>query len=286
MAQAGMVGGLELASEREGRPYDLADHFIACAKLGRYLTVASNDRFVITDDFKKGEIINEASAVAAIYSKDPLVGVAALVPMAGSVESLTNKQRDKYERLFYLIAEQTLSSEVKQSAEALIQSRFRAAEIRAIEAELGDKVTPARRRYRQFLGVVRRLLDGQISASSFIEEFRAFTREVAGKLDFGIYSFALDTMFRSMRIPIAVKKLLTLEILKFPPLIRRELLSNVLAYPGQTRDLVRFVENLVAQHLEPDQVIQIDLLKDLKLRRFSMEAISALAVQSSLGALH
>ena len=93
------------------------------------------------------------------------------------------------------------------------------------------------------------MLDGQIAASSFIEEFRAFTREVAGKLDFGIYSFALDTMYRSMRIPVAVKKLLTLEILKFPPLIRRELLSNLLAYPGQTRDLIKFAENLIAQHL-------------------------------------
>lgn len=270
MTQAEALG-IELASDREGRDYDLADHFIACAKLGRYLTVASNDRFVITDDFRKGEIINEASAVAAIYSKDPLVGLAALVPMAGSVESLSTKQRDKYERLFHLIAEQTLSPDVKQSAESLIEHRFRAAEIRALEAELGNRVTPARRRYRAFLGVVRRLLDGQIAASSFIEEFRAFTRDVAGKLDFGIYSFALDTMYRSMRIPVAVKKLLTLEILKFPSLIRRELLSNLLAYPGQTRDLIRFVENLIAQHLDPEQVIQIDLLKDLKLRRFSME---------------
>jgi hypothetical protein len=285
MTQAEALG-IELASEREGRPYDLADHFIACAKLGRYLTVATNDRFVITDDFRKGEIISEASAVAAIYSRDPLVGIAALVPMAGSVESLTHKQRDKYERLFHLIAEQTLSPEVKHSAESLIEGRFRAAEIRAIEAELGNRVTPARRRYRQFLGVVRRLLDGQVAASSFIEEFRAFTREVAGKLDFGIYSFALDTIFRSMRIPVTVKKLLTLEILRFPPLIRRELVSNVLAYPGQTRDLIRFVENLLAQHLEPEQVIQIDLLKDLKLRRFSMEALSALAAKPSLAELH
>ena len=34
--------------------YDLADHFIACAKLGRYLTVASDTRFFITDDFLGG----------------------------------------------------------------------------------------------------------------------------------------------------------------------------------------------------------------------------------------
>jgi len=258
--------------------YDLADHFLACAKLGRYLTVASNERFVITDDFRREQpILHEAAAVAAIYSKDPLVGLAALVPLGGTISEMESRQRDKYERLFHLIVEQALSDEIKDSATALIESRFRASEIRALEAELGSRVTPARKRYRQFLSVVRHLLDGQIAANAFIEEFRAFTREVAGKLDFGIYSYALDTMYRSMRIPVAVKKLLTLEILKFPPLIRRELLSNVLAYPGQTRDIVRFVENMTVRHLNPEQIIEIDLLKDLKLRRFSMEAISQLA---------
>jgi hypothetical protein len=277
---------ISLSSERNGRAYDLADHFLACAKLGRYLTVASNERFIITDDFRGVEIIQEAAAVAAIYSRDPLVGMAALVPLGGGVERMTVQNRDKYERLFHLIAEHTLSPEVKGSAASLIESRFRAAEIRALEAELGSRVTPARRRYRQFLAIVRRLLDGQVSANSFMEEFRAFTRDIAGKLDFGIYSFALDNIFRSMRIPVAVKKLLALEIFKFPPLIRRELLSNVLSYPGQTRDLVRFVETLIAQHLVPEQVIQIDLLKDLKLRRFSMEAISALAAKSQLAPVH
>ena len=277
---------ITLSSEREGRDYDLADHFLACAKLGRYLTVASNERFIITDDFKGADIIQEAAAIAAIYSRDPLVGMAALVPLGGRVAQMTTRERDKYERLFHLIAEHTLSPEVKSSASALVERRFRAAEIRALEAELGNLVTPARRRYRQFLAVVRRLLDGQVSANTFMEEFRGFTRDIAGKLDFGIYSFALDNIFRSMRIPVAVKKLLALEIFKFPPLIRRELLSNVLSYPGQTRDLVRFVDTLVAQHLAPEQVIQIDLLKDLKLRRFSMEAISALAARSQLAPVH
>ena len=159
--------------------------------------------------------------------EQPLVLV--LLPLGGGVERLASRQRDKYERLFYLIAEHTLSPEVKSSASSLLESRFRLAEIRALEAELGSRVTPARRRYRQFLAIVRRLLDGQVSANSFMEEFRAFTRDVAGKLDFGIYSFALDNIFRSMRIPVAVKKLLALEIFKFSPLIRRELLSNVLA---------------------------------------------------------
>ena len=231
----------------ENKQYDLADHFLACAKLGRYLTVASDDRFVITDDFRKRDgVLPEAAAVAAIYSKDPLVGVAALLPLSGSIEKLETAQRDKYERLFHLIVEQTLSGDVKQSADALLESRFRQSEIRALEAELGDRLNPARLRYRDFLGVVKRLMEGQVSAKPFI----------------------------------------VLELLKFPPLLRREILSNILSYPGQTIDFVHFVETMVERHLEPDQTIQIDLLKDLKLRRFSMQAISALAAKSEGAAVH
>ena len=270
----------------QNKNYDLADHFLACAKLGRYLTVASDDRFVITDDFKKEGVIHEAAAVAAIYSKDPLVGVAALLPLSGSMQNLETAQRDKYERLFHLIVEETLSEDVKQSADALLESRFRQSEIRALEAELGGRVNPARARYREFLGVVKRLMEGQISAKPFIEEFNAFTADVAGRLDFGIYSFGLDSIFKSMRVSETVKRLMVLELLKFPPLVRREILSNILSYPGQTIDFVRFVETMVERHLDPDQTIQIDLLKDLKLRRFSMEAISALAANSQSAAVH
>ena len=90
--------------------YDLADHFLACAKLGRYLTVASGNRFVITDDFRDVNLIHEAAAVAAIYSKDFLVAQAALMPLSGSIATMQSSVRDKYERLFHLIEEQTLSS--------------------------------------------------------------------------------------------------------------------------------------------------------------------------------
>jgi hypothetical protein len=79
---------------------------------------------------------------------------------------------------------------------------------------------------------------------------------------------------------------MVLELLKFPPLLRREIISNILSYPGQTIDFVHFVETMVERYLDPDQTIQIDLLKDLKLRRFSMEAISALAAKSEGVALH
>ena len=288
MAHTGNIEhvNVEFAAVEKGRAYDLADHFIACAHLGRYLTVAGNTRFVITDDFKGSSIIPEAAAVAAVYSKDPLVAQAALVPLSGDIPKMNYRTRDKYERLFQLIEEQTLSKDVKRSARWLLESRFRESEIKMIETELGDKLSPARHRYRKFLSVVKRLMDRQIGTNSFVEEFNDFTRNVAGKLDFGIYSFCLDSIFRSLRVPETVKNLLVMEIIKFPSLIRRELISNILSYPGQTRDMVRFIDRLVSQHLDPESVIQIDLLKDLKLRRYSMEAISALAAKSGAAVVH
>ena len=88
--------------------YDLADHFIACAKLGRYLTVASDTRFFITDDFQDKHIIHEAAAIAAIYSKDNLVAEAALMPLSSEATKLTGSVREKYEKLFYLIEKNSI----------------------------------------------------------------------------------------------------------------------------------------------------------------------------------
>ena len=55
---------------------DLAEHFLLCSKLGRYLTVSDGSRFVITDDFRDVPVQHEAAAVASIYSKDLLVAQA------------------------------------------------------------------------------------------------------------------------------------------------------------------------------------------------------------------
>jgi hypothetical protein len=278
MTQPGNFPNEELLPD--GLGYDLADHFMACAKLGRYLTVASGSRFIITDDLRDETVLHEAAAVAAIFSKDTLVAEAALLPLSTSIPMMEVSKRDKYERLFCLIEQETLAPNVKESAQALIESRFRASEIRDLEAELGEKLSPARIRYREFLLVVKQLMERKISAKPFVDEFKGFTQDVAGRLDFGIYSFCLDSLFRSLEIPEAVKKLLVLELLHYPPLIRRELLSNVLAYPGQTMDFISFVANMIERHLEPTTVVEIELLKDLKLRRFSMEAVSALAEKS------
>ena len=255
---------------------NLADHFLTCAKLGRYLTVASGSRFIITDDLREKNFMPDAAAMAAIYSRDGLVAEAALLPLSQTIPIMDVAQRDKYERLFHLIGEQTLAGDVRNAAQSLIASRFRAAEIRDLEAELGNKLNPARLRYRDFLVVVRKLMVREISERSFMDEFKGFTQEVAGRLDFGIYSFCIDSIYSSQKIPVTVKKLLALEFLNFPPLIRRELISNILAEPGQTGNMADFVSAMIDRYLALETVIEIKLLKDLKLHRFSMEEISAL----------
>ena len=103
----------------------------------------------------------EAAAVAAIASKDVLGAQAARRPMGAGVEGMGISSRDKYERLFDLIAEQTLCAEVRGSAKAIMEARFREAEIRALDSELRDKLSPARMRYRTFLGVVKKMIDGK-----------------------------------------------------------------------------------------------------------------------------
>ena len=266
--QASSVGQREAQSRK-----DLADHFLGCAKLGRYLTVADNSRFIITDDFRTTPVVSTASAMAAIYSKDHLVAQAALLPLSEKAQRLSSRDRERFERLFVLIEEQALSDEVRSSAQAVRQTQFRAAEIRAIEVELGDRLSPARLRYRQFLDIVRKLMDRKITAGPFLDEFRGFTQEVAGKLDFGIYSFCLDRLFGSVRVPLKVKKLLVLELIKYPPLIRRELLTNILVYPGQVQELIGFVRHMVAEELGQGVIIEIELLKAFRLRQLSMDDI-------------
>lgn len=255
-----------------GQP-DLADHFLTCSRLGRYLTVYDGSRFVITDDFRDAPVLPEAAAMASIYSKDLLVAQAALLPLGGSVHKMSVLKREKYERLFQLIEENALSDVVRHSARDVLSAGFRNAEIRALEAELGDKLSPARIRYRNFLDVVKQLMDRKITAGPFLDEFREFTQAVAGKLDFGIYSFCLDSMFGSPRITMKVKKLLILEILQYPPIIRRELLTNILALHGAIRELTEFIKYMVATELGKNAAIEIELLEAFKLKRLSMEDI-------------
>ena len=263
---------LQPQAQAASGPSDLADHFLICNKLGRYLTVHDGSRFVITDDFRENDMGNaSAAAIATIYSKDPLVAQAALLPL-GRSGGMSRKKRRSYERLFELIEAQSLDPTVTRSAQHILQSGFREAEIKAIEADLGDKLSPARLRYRAFLGVVRQLLENKISAPAFLDEFQEFTRTVAGKLDFGIYSFCLDRIFGNPRIPMKVKKLLSVETLK---LIRRELITNLFVYPGQSQELISFVRGLIMAELEPSVVVEIELLETFKQNRLTVSDIEA-----------
>jgi len=262
---------------------DLADHFLQCSKLGRYLTVADGTRFVITDDFRTAPVISSASAIAAIYSKDVLVAQAALLPLSETAQKMSVREREKFERLFALIEEEALADPIKDSARAIREAHFRGAEIRALEAELGDKLTPARARYREFLGIVKKLMDRKVTAGPFLDEFREFTQEVAGRLDFGIYSFCLDRLMGSVRVLTKVKKLLVLEILKYPPVIRRELLTNILAFPGQEQELIDFVKYMIQNELGKTAAIEIELLEAFKLERLTVRDIEGSLAAAAAG---
>lgn len=260
---------------------NLADHFLACAKLDRYLTIETDVRFFITDDFINNSILHEAAAMAAIYSKDNLVAEAALMPLGGKLSTISGNGREKYERLFELIRNETLSDPVRARAENIIDSRFDSNEIRDLGAQLGSRISPARDRYKNFLSIVKKLMENNITSKPFIEEFRNFTDNVAGKLDFGIYSFCLDNMFKNIKISEDIKKLLLMELLSFPNLIRRELLSNLLSQPNQEAEFIEFTNMTLNQQLSPESVVEIIILKDIKMRHLSMDAINSLARENT-----
>jgi len=254
----------------EGHIPDLADHFMACAKLGRYLTTFDESRFIITDDFAPGNRVTRVAAAAgAVFSRDPLVAQAAVLPLGQAAMRLPNKDKAHFEELFNLIEEQALSDEVRESARSIVEGGFREARIRTIEAELGGKISPARIRYRSFLDMVRNLIEGRVSADGFRDEFLAFTHDVAGKLDFGIYSFCLDRLFANPTIPLKAKGYLVAEIVHYPPLIRRELLTNLLTTTGQDLALVEFTRHAIKRELDDMVATEIYLLEALKSSQLS-----------------
>ena len=70
-----------------------------------------------------------------------------------------------------------------------------------------------------------------------------------------------------------VKQLLVAEIVTYPPLVRRELLANVLTDTAQTTQLIRFAEMRIVTELGEQAAIEIELLKALKQRRLSVRDI-------------
>lgn len=252
---------------------DLADHFLECGKVGRYLTIADESRFVITDDFGSNRALTNISAAAAsVFSRDPLVAQAALLPLGFEASRIGGRDRERYEALFDLIEQAAFSDEVRTNAGSMLRASFRDARIRALEAELGGTISPARQRYRAFLDTICQLMEKKISVSGFRDEFLAFTKAVAGRLDFGIYSFCLDRVFMSEHVPLNAKGALVAELLLFPSLIRRELITNLLSQSAQDRELTDFVRTLIEQELDSETVVEIYLLVTLKTSRLSVGA--------------
>jgi hypothetical protein len=248
------------------RPTDLAAHFMECGALNTNLTVAPGERIVITDDFLDGSIGDIAAmSMAAIVARDAQVARAAIIPLGVAANRVDPRKRAKYERLFALIEDTAFDTGARESAEHLIAANFREAQIRELALELGGTVGPARARYRAFLEVVKRLIAKKISETSFLEEFLDFTRTVAGKLDFGIYAMCVDRLFTSERIPIVVKMSLFREVLRYPPLVRKELVTNLLSSPSAEPELIRTARAELAGELSRDQLHEIVLFTTLKM---------------------
>lgn len=247
------------------KPLDLAAHFMECGALNTNLSLAPGERLIITDDLLNGTVTDFAAmSMAAIVARDGQVARAAIIPLSVAASKVKPADRHKYERLFELIEETAFDDSVRESAEALIAANFRDSQIRELAAELGGTVGPARARYRAFLEVIKLLVERKISEGGFLEEFLEFTRAVAGKLDFGIYSLCVDRMFVSEHIPIMVKVSLLGEILKYPPLVRKELVTNLLSSPKAPRELVRHARNELGAGMSRAQVTEIVLFTMLK----------------------
>ncbi|WP_241911881.1 hypothetical protein [Telmatospirillum siberiense] len=231
---------------------------------------------MITDDLLNGTIADPAAlTIAAIVSRDGQVARAAMIPLSVAASGAGHLDRQRFERLFQLIEESAFDPAIRESADALIVSRFRESQIRELVDELGGVVGPARIRYRAFLDIIRMLVDKRISGAAFLDEFVEFTHVVAGKLDFGIYSMCVDRLFGSENVPLPVKTFLLKEVLRFPPLIRKELLTNLLSSTSAPTELVHLARGELAGVMSTDQIKEIVLFTTLKLAWQAQAALSA-----------
>ena len=253
---------------------DLESHFLECAKIGRYLTMVDESRFIITDDFGKNTTIGSiASAAVSVFSRDELVAESALIPLGLNANRVRTAGMGQYEELFNLIERTALSSQVRDTAQQVLKANFRISRIRDLEKKLNGLISPARMRYRGFLEIVRQLIEKRVSVSGFRDEFLEFTIAVAGKLDFGIFSYCLDRIFINSDIPLNAKGALIAEIIRFPHLIRRELLTNALSHPNQDRRLIEFIRETLESQLDNEAVVEIYLLVTLKKSNLSFDDV-------------
>lgn len=247
------------------RPHlDLAQHFMECGKMNANLTLAPGKRLVITEDLLERRVAPSALAMAAVAARDQVVARAALLPLSRLAARPSPEITERYERLFSLIEAQAFDPGTRDVASHMLARRFEDREIEALSHDLGQKAAPARQRYRAFVDTIRLMMAGKISQDAFIDEFVDFTRAVAGTLDFGIYAVCMQRLFGSVHIPLVIKAALVLEVLRYPPLIRRELLTDLFILPAAPAELLDFARKECAQALTPDQLKEILLFSTLK----------------------
>ncbi len=244
---------------------DLAAHFIECGALNVGLTLAPGERLAITDDLLNGTVGDVAAmSMAAIVSRDSQIARAAVISLGFATSRSHRSKRARYERLFELIEQQAFDDSVRESIDTLIAARFREAQINDLVRELGGAIAPARQRYQEFLEIVRLLEAKRISEQAFLDEFTDFTRAVAGKLDFGIFAVCVGRLFIGDRIPLLIKTVLLRQVLRYPPLVRKELVSALLSSPEAPGPLVEFAHTAMADVMTRDEIKEIVLVTLLK----------------------
>ena len=244
---------------------DVAAHFIDCGAMNVGLTLSPGERLVITDDLLNGTVGDLAAmSMAAIVSRDSQIGRAAVISLGFATSRANRNTRERYELLFELIEKETFDDSVRASIDTLIAAQFREAQINELVHELGGATAPARQRYQQFLEIVRLLEAERISQQAFLDEFVDFTCAVAGKLDFGIFAMCVDRLFISNNIPLSIKTVLFGQVLKYPPLVRKELVSGLLSSAKAPDALVEFAHTAMAGAMTGDERKEIVLVTLLK----------------------
>ena len=265
-----MNDGMSLPFDLAARPpfdgiSDLAAHFMECGALNVGLTLAPGERLVITDDLLNGTVGDHgAMSMAAIVSRDSQLARAAVISLGFAASRVGPAKRERYERLFALIEQAAFDDAVREPIDALIAARFREAQITELMHELGGAIAPARQRYQEFLEIIRLLVAKRISEQAFLDEFGDFTQAVAGKLDFGIFAMCVGRLFTNDNIPLLIKAALFRQVLKYPPLVRKELVSALLSSPQAPAALVEFGRTAMAGAMTRDEMREIVLVTLLK----------------------
>lgn len=249
----------------------LAEHFVQCSHLGRFLTTADDSRFLITDDFLTSKFKEpDAAAIAAIVSRDSLVAQSALAPLGLAASRLSARFKPRFEKLFDFIGRTAPDATVRGLAREVLDTGMEAKGVDIVKAEIDSRLAPARAEFKKFLGLISFLADGRMTPGMFRQEFQQFTETVAGRIEFGVYAHYLDTFFASPKVSARAKGLIAVELIGFPRLIRRELITNLLVNDRAPMDVRSLTETMVNQQLDVKTAKDIALLRTLKNARTSI----------------